>query len=182
MTIGFPAEVFRRVKDVTNNVSGCRPASGARKTAMNYGGMSWQHGLELLDKCPGLSGFSIPANPISTRDGPTQTLSQQDGLEFGTTSATMLSISISRIATWNAAKKDADYNWPAKVKAPRARHSCRSLLRGYQEPFLSTAHGSGLSRCPVQRSDEDAMARNFVEYGKRLERMAAEAHRGRATA
>src|SRR5436190_18113883 len=49
----IPAEVFRRVKDVTNMFldAGLQPV---HENCMNYGSMSWQHALELLDKCPGL--------------------------------------------------------------------------------------------------------------------------------
>src|SRR5689334_403444 len=44
----IPAEVFRRVRDVTNMFldAGLQPV---HENCMNYGGMSWQHGLELLD-------------------------------------------------------------------------------------------------------------------------------------
>src|SRR6185437_11209414 len=48
----IPSEVFRRVKDVTNMFldAGLQPV---HENCMNSGGMSWQHGLEMLDKCPG---------------------------------------------------------------------------------------------------------------------------------
>jgi sugar phosphate isomerase/epimerase len=49
----IPTEVFRRVKEVANRLldAGLQPV---HENCMNYGGMSWQHALELLDKCPGL--------------------------------------------------------------------------------------------------------------------------------
>src|SRR5215471_8706280 len=63
----IPAEVFRRVKDVTNMFldSGLQPV---HENCMNYGGMSWQHALELLDKCPGLKWVFDTANPIFNPD------------------------------------------------------------------------------------------------------------------
>jgi sugar phosphate isomerase/epimerase len=49
----IPLEVFRRMSDVTKIFldNGIQPL---HENCMNHGGMSWQHALELLDKCPGL--------------------------------------------------------------------------------------------------------------------------------
>jgi len=49
----IPAKVFERVREVTRMFldAGLQPV---HENCMNYGGMSWQHALELLDKCTGL--------------------------------------------------------------------------------------------------------------------------------
>ena len=63
----IPTEVFRRVKEVTDRFldAGLQPV---HENCMNYGGMSWQHALELLDKCPGLKWVFDTANPIFNPD------------------------------------------------------------------------------------------------------------------
>jgi hypothetical protein len=62
-----PKEVFRRVSDVTKMFldAGIQPL---HENCMNHGGMSWQHALELLEKCPGLKWLFDPANPIFNPD------------------------------------------------------------------------------------------------------------------
>jgi sugar phosphate isomerase/epimerase len=60
----IPSEVFRRVKDVTNMFldAGLQPV---HENCMNSGGMSWQHALELLDRCPGLKWVFDTATALS---------------------------------------------------------------------------------------------------------------------
>ena len=78
----IPAEVFRRVKDVTNMFvdAGLQPV---HENCMNYGGMSWQHGLEMLEKCPGLKWVFDTANPILNPDrSKPKPWPRQDSWEF----------------------------------------------------------------------------------------------------
>ncbi len=80
----IPAEVFRRVKEVTDRFldAGLQPV---HENCMNYGGMSWQHALELLDKCPGLKWVFDTANPIFNPDrSKPKPWPRQDPWEFWT--------------------------------------------------------------------------------------------------
>jgi sugar phosphate isomerase/epimerase len=78
-------------------------------------------------------------------------------------------------ATWNAAKNDADYNWPGEGQG-RVRDILKdALARGYDagisiEPHMVVVFHDAHSKA----SNEDAMQKNYVEYGKRLEEMIAE--------
>ncbi|GIT38283.1 MAG: hypothetical protein Ct9H300mP7_2040 [Verrucomicrobiota bacterium] len=45
--------------------------------------MSWQHGVELLEKVPGLKWVSTPPIPSSTPTAPTQPWPKQDPWEYG---------------------------------------------------------------------------------------------------
>ena len=77
-----PPEVFRRVKDVTNMFldAGLQPV---HENCMNYGGMSWQHALDLLDKAPGLKWVFDTANPVFNPDrSKAKPWSKQDPWEF----------------------------------------------------------------------------------------------------
>jgi len=62
-----PPEVFKRVKEVTQRFldAGITPV---HENCMNYGGMSWKHALELLDKVPGLKWVFDTANPVFNFD------------------------------------------------------------------------------------------------------------------
>ena len=110
----IPSEVFRRVKDVTNMFldAGLQPV---HENCMNYGGMSWQHALELLDKCPGLKWVFDTANPIFNPDrSKPKPWPKQDPWEFWEHVRDHSVHVHVKDATWNPAKNDADYNWPGE--------------------------------------------------------------------
>jgi sugar phosphate isomerase/epimerase len=168
----IPTEVFRRVRDVTNMFrdEGLQPV---HENCMNYGGMSWQHALELLDQCPGLKWVFDTANPIFNPDrSKPKPWSKQDPWEFWEhvrDHAVHIHI---KDATWNPAKNDADYNWPGEG-AGRVRDILKdAFARGYDagisiEPHMVVVFHDAASKT----NNEDAMRKNYVEYGKRLEKM-----------
>jgi sugar phosphate isomerase/epimerase len=63
----IPKVVVERVREVTQRFldAGLTPV---HENCMNFGGMSWQHALELLDKCPGLKWVFDTANPVFNPD------------------------------------------------------------------------------------------------------------------
>jgi len=176
----IPPEVFRRVKDVTNMFldEGLQPV---HENCMNYGGMSWQHGLELLDKAPGLKWVFDTANPIFNPDrSKPKPWSRQDPLEFWEHIRDHVVHIHVKDATWNPAKNDADYNWPGEGKG-RVRDILKdAFARGYDagisiEPHMVVVFHDANSKT----NNEDAMRENFVEYGKRLEKLIGELKNGK---
>lgn len=171
----IPAEVFRRVRDVTNMFrdQGLQPV---HENCMNYGGMSWQHALELLDQCPGLQWVFDTANPIFNPDrSKPKPWPRQDPWEFWEHVRDHVVHIHIKDATWNPAKNDADYNWPGEG-AGRVRDILKdAFARGYDagisiEPHMVVVFHDAQSKT----NNEDAMRQNYVEYGKRLERMIRE--------
>jgi sugar phosphate isomerase/epimerase len=174
----IPAEVFRRVRDVTNMFrdEGLQPV---HENCMNYGGMSWQHALELLDQCPGLKWVFDTANPIFNPDrSKPKPWPKQDPWEFWEHVRDHVVHIHIKDATWNPAKNDADYNWPGEGMG-RVRDILKdAFARGYDagisiEPHMVVVFHDAQSKT----SNEDAMRKNYVEYGQRLETMIAELKR-----
>ena len=172
----IPAEVFRRVKEVADRFldAGLQPV---HENCMNYGGMSWQHALELLDKCPGLKWVFDTANPIFNPDrSKPKPWPKQDPWEFWTHVRDHVAHIHVKDATWNPAKDDADYNWPGKGRA-RVRDILKDALsRGYDgglsiEPHMVVVFHDAQAKA----ANEAAMRQNYVEYGRRLEKIVAEA-------
>ena len=170
-----PTEVFRRVKDVTNMFldAGLQPV---HENCMNYGGMSWQHALELLDKCPGLKWVFDTANPIFNPDrSKPKPWPRQDPWEFWEHVRDHVAHIHVKDATWNPAKNDADYNWPGEGQG-RVRDILKdAFARGYDagisiEPHMVVVFHDASSKT----SNEGAMQKNYVEYGRRLEKMIGE--------
>ena len=166
-----PPEVFRRVKDVTNMFldAGLQPV---HENCMNYGGMSWQHGLEMLDKCPGLKWVFDTANPIFNPDrSKPKPWPKQDPWEFWAHVRDHVAHIHVKDATWNPAKNDADYNWPGEG-AGRVREILQdAFARGYDagisiEPHMVVVFHDGQAKA----SDADTM-KNYIEYGRRLEKI-----------
>jgi sugar phosphate isomerase/epimerase len=173
-----PPEVFRRVRDVTNMFldAGLQPV---HENCMNYGGMSWQHALDLLDKCPGLKWVFDTANPIFNPDrSRPMPWPKQDPWEFWEQVRDHVAHIHVKDATWNPAKNDADYNWPGEGSG-RVRDILKdALTRGYAagvsiEPHMVVVFHDAQAKA----GNEDATRKNFVEYGRRLEQMIAEIRR-----
>ncbi len=168
----IPTEVFRRVKDVTNRFldAGLQPV---HENCMNYGGMSWQHALELLDKCPGLKWVFDTANPVFNPDrSKPKPWPRQDAWEFWEHIRDHVVHIHIKDATWNTAKNDADYNWPGEGQGRVRDILADAPARGYDgglslEPHMVVVFHDA----PSHAADENAMRVNYVEYGRRLERM-----------
>lgn len=165
-----PPEVFRRVRDVTNMFldEGLQPV---HENCMNYGGMSWQHALELLDKCPGLKWVFDTANPIFNPDrSKPKPWPRQDAWEFWEHVRDHVVHIHIKDATWNPAKNDADYNWPGEGQGRVRDILADAIARGYDaglsiEPHMVVVFHDANSKA----SNDDATKKNFVEYGRRLE-------------
>ena len=167
-----PAVVFDRVREVTKMFldAGLQPV---HENCMNYGGMSWQHALELLDKVPGLKWVFDTANPIFNADrSKSKPWATQDPWEFWTHVRDHVAHIHVKDATWNPAKNDADYNWPGEGQG-RVRDILKdAFARGYDagisiEPHMVVVFHDAHS----QASGDDAMRSNYVEYGRRLEKI-----------
>ncbi len=168
----IPAEVFRRVRDVTHRLldAGLQPV---HENCMNYGGMSWHHALELLDKCAGLKWVFDTANPVLNPDrSKAKPWPRQDAWEFWEHVRDHVVHIHIKDATWNPAKHDADYHWPGEGQGKVREILTDAAARGYSgalslEPHMVVVFHDAHS----QSASEEAMRKNFVEYGRRLEKL-----------
>ena len=171
----IPAEVFRRVKEVTSRFldAGLQPV---HENCMNYGGMSWQHALDLLDKCPGLKWVFDTANPIFNPDrSRPKPWPKQDPWEFWEHIRDHVVHIHIKDATWNPAKNDADYNWPGEGQG-RVRDILNdAVTRGYSGAISIEPHMVVVFHDAQKgTSNQDAMRNNYVEYGRRVAEMVEE--------
>jgi sugar phosphate isomerase/epimerase len=168
-----PPEVFKRVKEVTERFvdAGITPV---HENCMNYGGMSWQHALELLDKVPGLKWVFDTANPVFNPDrSKAKPWPRQDPWEFWTHVRDHVVHIHVKDATWVPAKNDADYNWPGEGQG-RVRDILKdAFARGYDGGISIEPHMVVVFHDAASKANDDAMRKNFVEYGRRLEKLIA---------
>ena len=171
----IPAEVFHRVAEVVKMFldAGIQPL---HENCMNHGGMSWRHALELLDKCPGLLWLFDTANPVFNADrSGSKPWPKQDPWEFWTHVRDRTAHIHIKDAVWNPAKNDADYHWPGEGHG-RVRDILKdAFARGYDAGISIETHMvSVFHDAKLQSNNDSAMQGNFVEYGRRLEKMIAE--------
>src|SRR5689334_21927881 len=170
----IPKEVFHRVREVTQMFlgAGIQPL---HENCMNYGGMSWQHALQLLENVPGLQWVFDTANPIFNADRiKPKPWPKQDPWEFWTKVRDVSAHIHVKDATWNPTKNDADYNWPGEGQG-RVRDILRdALARGYDGGISIEPHMVVVFHDAASKSNDDALRTNFVEYGRRLQKMIGE--------
>jgi sugar phosphate isomerase/epimerase len=166
-----PPAVFERVREVTKMFldAGLTPV---HENCMNYGGMSWRHALELLEKAPGLKWVFDTANPVFNADrARPKPWPQQDPWEFWTHVRDHVAHIHVKDATWNPARKDADYNWPGEGQG-RVRDILKdALTRGYDAGISIEPHMVVVFHDAHSQANDEAMRANYVEYGRRLEQM-----------
>jgi sugar phosphate isomerase/epimerase len=169
-----PPEVFKRVKEVAQRFldAGITPV---HENCMNYGGMSWKHALELLDKVPGLKWVFDTANPVFNFDrSKGKPWQRQDPWEFWTHVRDHVVHIHVKDATWMPAKNDADYNWPGEGQG-RVRDILKdAFARGYNGGISIEPHMVVVFHDAALKANDDTMCKNFVEYGRRLEKLIAE--------
>ena len=167
----IPPVVFDRVREVTQRFlgAGIQPV---HENCMNYGGMSWRHAVELIEKVPGLKWVFDSANPVFNPDrSKPKPWHQQDPWEFWTHLRDHSVHIHIKDATWNPSKNDADYNWPGEGQG-RVRDILKdAFARGYDGGISIEPHMVVVFHDAGARSNDDAMRANFVEYSRRLEHL-----------
>src|SRR5947208_11673653 len=167
----IPALVFDRVREVTKMFldAGIQPV---HENCMNYGGMSWKHALELLDKAPGLQWVFDTANPVFNPDrSKPRPWPRQDAWEFWEQVRDHVAHIHVKDATWNPIKNDADYNWPGEGQGHVRDILKDALERGYDAGIAIEPHMVVVFHDANSRASDAETGKNFVEYGRRLEQL-----------
>jgi len=166
-------ERFYRLREVTRRFldAGITPV---HENCMNYGGMSWQHGLKLLENVPGLKWVFDTANPVFNEDrSKPKPHPRQDPWEYWThIKPHVVHIHI-KDARWNPARNDADYTFPGEGDGAVRRIVQDALAGGYDAGISIEPHMVVVFHDAQSKANDDAMRANFVEYGRRLEKLIA---------
>jgi sugar phosphate isomerase/epimerase len=169
-----PPEVFRRIGEVTRKFrdAGIQPV---HENCMNYGGMSWRHGLELLEKCPGLKWVFDTGNPVFNPDrSKPKPWPRQNAWEFWEHIRDHVVHIHVKDATYVPAKNDCDYQYPGKGQG-RVRDILRdALARGYDAAISIEPHVAVVFHDASVKADEQFVFDSYVRYGRELEKMIAE--------
>lgn len=170
----IPPVVVERVRTVTRMFleAGLQPV---HENCMNHGGMSPHHARQLLEQVPGLKWVFDTANPIFNPDrAKPQPWPRQDPWEFWTQVRDVTAHIHIKDATWNPAKNDADYRWPGEGDGRVRDILDDALRRGYDAGISIEPHMAVVFHDATVQTSQAAQYANYVEYGRRLERLVNE--------
>jgi len=140
------------------------------ENCMNYGGMSWRHALQLLEKCPGLLWVFDTGNPVFNPDrSKAKPWPRQDAFEFWERIRSFVAHIHVKDAVYVPAKNDCEYVYPGEGQGRVRDILLDALRRGYNggisiEPHVAAVFHDASSSATAQQSFE-----SFVKYGRRTE-------------
>lgn len=168
-----PPEVFRRIAEVTNMFcdAGITPV---HENCMNYGGMSWKHGLELLERCPGLKWVFDTGNPVFNPDRiKPKPWPRQDAWEFWEHIRGHVAHIHIKDATYVPAKNDCDYNYPGEGQGHVREILKDAFARGYDAGISIEPHVAVVFHDASVKAGDKEIFGSFVKYARQLEAMIA---------
>jgi sugar phosphate isomerase/epimerase len=143
---------------------------------MNHGGMSARHALELLEAVPGLCWVWDTGNPLFNPDrSRPRPWPRQDPWTFYQQVKPWIRHVHVKDVVWDPAAGREHYTWPGEGQA-RVREVLRDLLAGGYDGGISIEpHMAAVFHDPTaSTATAEAQFENYVEYGRRLERLVAE--------
>lgn len=171
----IPQLVFHHVREVCRRFmdAGITPV---HENCMNFGGMSPKHALQLLEEVPGLKWVFDTANPVFNPDrSKLKPWPRQDPWEFWVQVRDYTVHIHVKDATWVPEKNDADYNWPGEGQGRVKDILKDAFARGFDGGISIEPHMVVVFHDAQSKSNDEAMRANFVEYGRRLEKLVSEA-------
>jgi sugar phosphate isomerase/epimerase len=142
---------------------------------MNYGGMSWKHTLRLIENVPALKLVFDTGNPIFTDDrAKPKPYPKQSAWEFYTNIKEHVAYVHIKDGVWDPETGKTTYTFPGEGDGD-VRQIVKDLLAsGYEGGFSIEPHLSVVQHDRSVVSLEEQRYGNYVEYGRRMERMIAE--------
>ena len=172
------AERFARLRIITKMFldEGLQPL---HENCMNYGGQGWKYTLEMLDAVPGLKLVFDTGNPVNTddRENPGH---RQSAWDFWTHVKQHVVYIHIKDGIPAEGDKRTEWCWCGEGNGDVVRIVRDALASGYDGGFSMEPHMALVAHDSSVQSSEEAKYANFVEYGRRFEKILEEA--GKAVA
>jgi sugar phosphate isomerase/epimerase len=171
-------ERFRRLREICARFldAGITPV---HENCFNFGGMSWEHSLEMLAAVPGLKLVFDTGNPGLTPDfrKPFPYPNQDARESYDRLREYVVHVHIKDGVRDPATGKER-YFFPDEGVCEVAAIVGDLLASGYDGDFSIEPHMAVVFHDSRIASPEQARFNNYLEYGRRFERMLAEVHSG----
>lgn len=162
------AERFRRLNEITKRFldAGLTPV---HENCMNYGGMSWQHALKLLENVPGLKWVFDTANPVFNDDrSKDKPYPKQDPFEFWQNVKEHVVHIHVKDAIWRPEKNDADYTLPGDGSAAVKEILKDAFAGGYDAGISIEPHMAVVFHDDSKTASDEEVYNSFIQYGRRM--------------
>jgi sugar phosphate isomerase/epimerase len=171
-------ERFRRVRELVRmfNDAGLTPV---HENCMNYGGMGWTYTRKLVEQVPGLKLVYDTGNPVFTDDrSKPEPYPKQSAWEFYDHVREHVAYVHIKDGVLNNDTQKTTYTFPGEGQGDVRRIVTDLLRRGYDggismEPHLAVVHHE-----PASSAYAENRYANYVEYGRRFEKLLAECRAG----
>jgi sugar phosphate isomerase/epimerase len=173
-------ERFRRLR-VLHRVFTEAGLTPVHENCMNYGGMSWQHTLRLIEHVPGLKLVFDTGNPVFTDDrARPRPYPKQSSWEFYTHVKEHVAYVHVKDGVWDPGTQQITYTYSGEGNGDVVRIVKDLLQSGYDggisiEPHMAVVHHDASVASP-----DEQRFRTYVEYGRRMERIIAGVQKGGA--
>lgn len=165
-------ERFRRLREIVRRFTdaGLTPV---HENCMNYGGLGWPYTLRLIENVPGLKLVFDTGNPVFSKDySRTPPLPYQSAWEFYERVREHVIYIHIKDAVINGEGK-VQYTFPGEGAGDVRRILADLLHRGYDGGISIEPHLGAVFHDPSVTAEAEARYANYVEYGRRLERLIA---------
>jgi len=145
------------------------------ENCMNYGGQGWQYTLRMLDEVPGLKLVFDTGNPVNTEDRERPGKRQSAWEFYQHVKQHVVYIHIKDAVV--APDGKTQWCWCGEGDGDVARIVRDLLADGYDGGFSMEPHMAFVAHEAGAVSEDDYRYANFVEYGRRFEKILAEARK-----
>lgn len=167
-------ERFRRLLEMTKMFkdAGITPV---HENCMNYGGLSYQHTLKMLDNVPGLKLVFDTGNPVFNLDrSKPEPYPYQSSWEFYSNVKDYIEYIHIKDARIDPATKECIYTWPGEGDGDVAKILKDLLTNGYAGGISIEPHLATVFHDDSGSVDQDKMASTYIEYGNRVESLCSD--------
>jgi len=171
-------ERFARLRELVGmfTAEGLQPV---HENCMNYGGMGADYTLELLENVPGMKLVFDTGNPVMTHDfAKGEPYPKQSAWDFYTAVKDHIAYVHIKDGTYigetDGIFPEAEFTFPGEGDGDVRRIVADLLASGYDGGISIEPHLSVVFHSDSQGSEDDVRYANYVEYGRRMEKMIAE--------
>jgi sugar phosphate isomerase/epimerase len=167
-------ERFKRMRELHRifTDAGITPV---HENCMNYGGMGWTYTMRMLENVPGLKLVFDTGNPVFTPDyAKPKPWPRQSAWEFYSHVRDHVAYVHIKDGTWDEATQKSTFTHAGEGNGDVRRILTDLLSRGYNGGISIEPHLAVVFHEDKGETSEAVKYRNYVEYGKRLEKLLAE--------
>jgi len=145
------------------------------ENCMNYGGMGWPFTLRLIEQVPGLKLVFDTGNPVFTDDMTRpEPRPKQSAWEFYRHVREHIAYVHIKDGIWDVAAQKTNYTFPGEGHGDVRRIVADLLRTGYDGGFSMEPHLAAVAHDASVTSPAEIKFANYVEYGRRFERLLAD--------